>query len=111
MYGQDFNKPVKEGDVIEVAIEGTGAKGDGIARINGFVIVVPGGKEGETIKVKITRVLRKMAFAELSSEEINAEVSQEEPAHEETTSQEEEPAHEEADSQEEQSTEEIPSEE
>ena len=69
MYNdRGYEKPVKEGDVVEVTIEGTGAKGDGIARINGFVIVVPGGKEGSTVKVKITRVLRKMAFAELAGE-------------------------------------------
>lgn len=53
------------GDEIEVTIESTGAKGDGIAKVNNFVVIVPGAKEGEKVKVRITRVLKKMAFAEI----------------------------------------------
>jgi predicted RNA-binding protein with TRAM domain len=86
-YDSGYEKPVKEGDVVEVTIEGTGAKGDGIARINGFVIVVPGGREGETVKVRISRVLRKMAFAELASED--EEASNQEAPVEEAPAQEE----------------------
>ena len=33
--------PVKEGETYDVTIEGIGEKGDGIAKIQGFVIVVP----------------------------------------------------------------------
>ena len=62
-----YKKPVDRDDVIEVTIESTGAKGDGIAKVNNFVVIVPGAKEGEKVKVKITRVLKKMAFAEIVS--------------------------------------------
>ncbi len=60
-----YKKPVEMGDEIEVTIESTGAKGDGIAKVNNFVVIVPGAKEGEKVKVRITRVLKKMAFAEI----------------------------------------------
>ena len=81
-----YKKPVDKDDVIEVTIESTGAKGDGIAKVNNFVVIVPGAKEGERVKVKITRVLKKMALAEIvtgesasaSSEESEENYEQEE---------------------------------
>ena len=33
----NYEKPINEGDIIDVKIESTGAKGDGIAKINNFV--------------------------------------------------------------------------
>ncbi len=57
--------PIRVGDEVDVKIEAVGAKGDGIAKIKGFVIFVPGAKEGETLKVKILKVLKKMSFAEV----------------------------------------------
>ena len=56
--------PIKEGDEIELKIEGVGAKGDGIAKKDNFVIFVPNTKEGDLIRAKINRVLLKYAFAE-----------------------------------------------
>ena len=57
--------PVKEGEEIDVKIESVGSKGDGIAKVKGFVLFIPGAKEGEEVKVKVTRVLRKVGFAEI----------------------------------------------
>lgn len=57
--------PVKEGNLYELKIEDVGKEGDGIARINGFVIFVPNTKVGEAVQVRVTRVLRKLAFAEV----------------------------------------------
>ena len=73
-----YQKPVEVGDVIEVTIESTGAKGDGIAKVNNFVIIIPGAKEGDKVKIKITRVLKKMAFAEIVSGEGSEAASSEE---------------------------------
>ena len=56
--------PIKVGEELEVKIEGVGEKGDGIAKKDGFVVFVPNVKEGETVKVRVTRVLRKFGFAE-----------------------------------------------
>ena len=33
--------PVKVGDIVEVKIEAVGEKGDGIAKIKGFVLFIP----------------------------------------------------------------------
>jgi len=62
---QDYDKPVDEGDVVEVEIDDLGSKGDGIARVDGFVIFVPGGEVGESYDVEVTSVGRKFAFAEI----------------------------------------------
>lgn len=75
-YGN--NPPIKEGDIIEITIEGTGAKGDGIGKIDNFVVMVPGAREGDTVKVRITRVLRRMAFGELAEEGAESTTSEEE---------------------------------
>lgn len=63
---EDFDKPVSEGEFVEVDVEDLGSKGDGIARKEGFVIFVPGGEVGESYEVEVTSVGRKFAFAEIA---------------------------------------------
>src|SRR3989344_3801972 len=63
--GQRSFAPVNVGDELDLKIEAVGEKGDGIAKIKGFVIFVPQAKQGETVKVKITKVLRKVGFGEI----------------------------------------------
>jgi len=63
---QDYDKPVSEGDIVEVEIDDLGSKGDGIARVEGFVVFVPGGEVGETYDVEVTSVGNKFAFAEIT---------------------------------------------
>jgi predicted RNA-binding protein with TRAM domain len=60
--------PVKVGEELDVTIEAVGEKGDGIAKKNGFVIFVPGVQQGDTVKIRITKVFKKMAFAEVIGE-------------------------------------------
>jgi predicted RNA-binding protein with TRAM domain len=57
--------PVKEGNTYTVKIESTGREGDGIAKIDGFVIFVPGARVGEEIDVKINKVTRRVGFGEV----------------------------------------------
>jgi len=57
--------PVEVGDVRNVKIEALGSGGDGIARIGGFVIFVPGTKVGDDVTIRVTKVLRRYAFAEV----------------------------------------------
>ena len=57
--------PVRVGEEIETTIEAVGEKGDGIAKKNGFVIFVPGVKQGQRVKIKVTKVLRKVGFGEV----------------------------------------------
>lgn len=60
----DMPKPVKVGDELDVTIEAVAAKGDGIAKREGFVIFVPGAAQGETCKIRITQVKASSAVAE-----------------------------------------------
>jgi predicted RNA-binding protein with TRAM domain len=62
----DRNSPVLAGAVHDVAIEGIAREGDGIARIQGFVVFVPGTKVGDHVTIKIERVMRRFAIAELA---------------------------------------------
>jgi predicted RNA-binding protein with TRAM domain len=55
--------PVEEGVIYEVTIQDIARQGDGIARIEGFVIFVPGTKVGDEVRIKVERVLPKFAFA------------------------------------------------
>lgn len=80
--------PVKVGDEVDVKIEAVGEKGDGVAKVKGFVVFVPNTKEGESCKVRITRVLKKVGFAEKVGEA--SESASEESSEEKTDMEEEE---------------------
>lgn len=56
--------PVEVGDEIDVTIEAVGEKGDGIAKKKGFVLFIPNTKQGERVRIRVTKVLRKVGFAE-----------------------------------------------
>jgi len=56
--------PVKENEEIEVVIADIGSRGDGIARIQSYMIFVPKSKIGERVKVRILLVREKFAIAE-----------------------------------------------
>ncbi len=60
--------PVKVGDELDVTIEAVGEKGDGICKKKGFVLFVPNTKQGDTVKIRVTKVLRKVGFAEVIGE-------------------------------------------
>ena len=62
-----YEVPVKEGDQFEVKIEAIGDKGDGIAKKDGFVLVIPNTKLNDVVTIKVTRVLKKVGFAEVVS--------------------------------------------
>ena len=63
-YQERSTAPVNVGDELDVRIEAVGEKGDGIARKRGFVLFVPNTKEGDEVHIKVTKVLRKVGFAE-----------------------------------------------
>ena len=90
--------PVKVGDELDVKIEAVGEKGDGIAKKDGFVLFVPSTKQGDEVRIRVTRVLQKVGFAEVvgeksgeesSGEEASAEESYEEPSEEKGSESEE----------------------
>jgi len=82
--GFDQPKPIKVGEEYDVEIKETGSKGDGIARINNFVVFVNGAKLGEKVHIKITDVRDRFAIGEKTggateakTEETVTEVSEE----------------------------------
>jgi len=62
---RDNSAPIKEGGEYDVKIEDTGRDGDGIARIEGFVVFVSGAKVGDEVKIRVNSTRRNFAFAEI----------------------------------------------
>jgi 23S rRNA (uridine2552-2'-O)-methyltransferase len=56
--------PVRTGNRIQVEIEDVGSEGDGIAKVEGFTLFVPGAETGEELTVKVTDVKPRFGFAE-----------------------------------------------
>jgi predicted RNA-binding protein with TRAM domain len=65
--GPRFNvkKPVEIDNEYEADIQEISQRGDGIAKIEGFVVFVPNTKRGEHVKFKVTRVGNRFATGEL----------------------------------------------
>jgi len=59
------SKPVELGKEYEVDITETSRRGEGIARIQGLVTFIPNTKPGDHVKIKITRISRRFAEAEV----------------------------------------------
>ena len=63
--GFNQDAPVEVGKEYEAEIEDISRRGDGIAKIEGFVIFVANAKKGEHVKFKITKIGRRFATAEV----------------------------------------------
>ena len=68
--------PVQVGEELNVKIEAVGEKGDGIAKVKGFVLFVPNVKEGDEVRIRVTKVLRKVGFAEVVGKSTGAPKSE-----------------------------------
>ncbi len=69
-------KPVEVGKEYDVEIEETSRRGEGVARIKGLVCFVSNAKPGEHVRIKITRISRRFAEAEVvgkAEEKVEAE--------------------------------------
>lgn len=65
--GPSWPKPVKEGDIVEVEIVEKSRRGDGVARVEGFVVFVPGAEPGQRVKVQIEKVGGSYAIGKILS--------------------------------------------
>ncbi len=83
-------KPVEIGKEYDVEIQETSRRGEGIARIQGLVTFVPNTKLGEHVRIRITRISRRFAEAEVTekAEEATGEVEEETEAAEEEVEEE-----------------------
>ncbi|HIH31784.1 TPA: TRAM domain-containing protein [Candidatus Woesearchaeota archaeon] len=70
--------PVKEGEELDAVIEAVAEKGDGIAKKAGFVIFVPGTKVGDKVKIRVKKVAKKVAFADVIGQSEATEAQPEE---------------------------------
>ena len=68
--------PVEEGQEVDVTIESVGRRGDGIARVNNFVIFIPGTNAGDKVKVRITGVRNSFATGEVVGKSEGASTSE-----------------------------------
>jgi len=82
-FSQNF-APVKVGDELDVKIEAVGEKGDGVAKKDGFVLFVPGTKKDDEVRIRVTRVLQKVGFAEVVSQKQGQEAEAGEETQEES---------------------------
>ena len=57
--------PVRVGEEMELEVIAIGGKGDGISKVNNFVVFIPSGRKGEKLQCRITKVSQKYAFAEI----------------------------------------------
>jgi predicted RNA-binding protein with TRAM domain len=61
---QGVPSSIKEGDQYKVRIVDVGKQGDGIAKLEGLIIFVPGTKPGDEVEVRIKRLGKNCAFAD-----------------------------------------------
>jgi predicted RNA-binding protein with TRAM domain len=57
-------KPVETGKEYDVQVTEISRKGDGVARVQGFIVFVKGGRVGQRTRVRITHVGDRFATAE-----------------------------------------------
>ena len=60
--------PLVEGKVYELMIQDIGKKGDGIAKLDRYIIYVPGTAKGAIVKVHIEKIAGSVAFGRVSRE-------------------------------------------
>jgi len=80
-YGRGFRdrgrpfapKPVELGKEYDVEVQELSRRGEGIARIKGLVTFIPNAKPGDHLRVKIIRISRRFAEAEIVQETSESE--------------------------------------
>jgi 23S rRNA (uracil1939-C5)-methyltransferase len=60
--------PVRKGDELELRIDSLAYGGNGVGRVNGFVVFVRGGLPGDTVRARVTK--SKRGFAEAVTESV-----------------------------------------
>jgi len=58
-------KPVELGKEYDVEVQEISSRGEGIARIEGLVTFIPNAKPGDHVRIRITRISRRFAEAEI----------------------------------------------
>lgn len=69
----DSEAPVEPGDEYVVDVEDLGEEGDGVARVEDFVVLVPDADMGDRARVRIDRVEPDYAMADVLEHESDVE--------------------------------------
>jgi translation initiation factor 2 subunit 2 len=56
---------IEEGETYELRVESVGNKGDGIAKVDKYLVFIPGTAKGEVVKAKVKKISGTLAFAEV----------------------------------------------
>lgn len=64
------DRPVKENEEYVVTIEAVSRRGDGVARIQGFIVFVPNTKKRDRVRIRITSVRPRFAIGEVTDMKI-----------------------------------------
>jgi predicted RNA-binding protein with TRAM domain len=67
-FGRSFvspKKPVEVGKEYNVTISDTSRRGEGIAKVEGFVVFVPGTKQGQNVRIRVTQVSDRYATGQV----------------------------------------------
>src|SRR5438034_11203603 len=62
--------PVAKGDELELTVDSLAYGGNGVARLNGFVVFVRRGLPGDTVRARVTKVKR--GYAEATATDVVA---------------------------------------
>ena len=60
-----FNKPVEVGKEYDVSVSDVSRRGEGIAKVDGFIVFVPGTKQGQNVRIKVTQVSERFASGQV----------------------------------------------
>jgi predicted RNA-binding protein with TRAM domain len=58
-------KPVKVGDEMDITISEISRRGDGVTRVQGYVIFIPTGRQGQQARIRVTTIRPSFAIAEI----------------------------------------------
>lgn len=58
-------KPVQVGQTVAITIDNYGHEGEGVGRVDGFAVFIPGALKGEHVRIKITEVRKNFARGEM----------------------------------------------
>ena len=67
-YFRGATTPVKEEQTVELKCVGIGERGDGIFKIDKFVIIVPGTEINKSYRIIVKKVKSTLAFGEVVEE-------------------------------------------
>ncbi|MCL2143634.1 MAG: translation initiation factor IF-2 subunit beta [Methanomassiliicoccaceae archaeon] len=64
----DTSSELRSGDIIEILIHDVGKKGDGVGKMQNYLVIVPGTAKGARVKVKITNISGTTAFGSVTQD-------------------------------------------